>query len=179
MPAKSTKKPAPNKSTAKSPAKPALGSRLSWDELAALRNHALTPDFLAHQLVGTSVFPDLPTDFEGFERSVKDPVLPATHELYSSAGEATYRVFYHQRGPDEDYKDHGKAAFKALTAAITTLHGKSTGGGNARAWETADREIELNLYFSSGDPYGADLRLRVRPRSRRTGTRLAGEPEPG
>ena len=156
--------------SAKSTKPSASATPLSWTEFAALDGsdgRALTPELLVAQLVGTSVFPELPTEHEGFGGNVDVEPMPASHEMFPvTNGDAEYRVFYKAARADENYKDHAKATFKALADAIAAVHGKAADtSAKHRAWELADREIWLNLYFQNSDPYGADVRLRVKPKA--------------
>jgi hypothetical protein len=142
-------------------------ARLSWDELATLDGkdgRALTPELLARQLVGTTLFPDLPADHEGFAEVENAAEPPSQQTLYLEGSEINYEVLYHAAMYDEEYKNHGTATFKALADAIAALHGKpSLSSKKARAWDVDGKEIRLNLWFAVGDPYNAKVELRVRP----------------
>jgi hypothetical protein len=112
-----------------------------WEQ-DVLDGYTMPPEAIVSQLVGSSVFPGVGPD---------DVML---------------RIELQIRGDNEDYKDHAKALFKLLLAAITKLHGKpDSQSAKSKSWEHGGREIHLWFIPNAnpGDVQMAEVRLRSRP----------------
>lgn len=137
------------------------GGPLGWEDFARLEGGDLSVDRIVAQVVGETLFPELPPELS-FETSIEDEDQPAIHVLGTSDdGRIDYEVQYFQ-GPayDEAYQALGTALFKALVKAITARHGKPTGPAKRKAWQ-AGGAIEVSVHSGHHDRPRTTVRVTV------------------